>query len=94
LLRCESVEVNAAQTFLQQAVDQARQVNLDDIELFGPIPAPMERRAGRYRYQVMLQSSQRKALHQFLSWWAPQLQQLVSARKVRWSIDVDPYDTF
>ncbi|MCW8942199.1 MAG: primosomal protein N' [Gammaproteobacteria bacterium] len=94
LLRCESVEVNAAQTFLQQAVDQARQVNLDDIELFGPIPAPMERRAGRYRYQVMLQSRQRKALHQFLSWWAPQLQQLVSARKVRWSIDVDPYDTF
>ena len=69
-------------------------MNLDDIELFGPIPAPMERRAGRYRYQVMLQSKQRKALHQFLSWWAPQLQQLVSASKVRWSIDVDPYDTF
>jgi primosomal protein N' (replication factor Y) len=94
LLRCESVEANAAQTFLQQAVDQARQVNLEDIELFGPIPAPMERRAGRYRYQVMLQSKQRKALHRLLSWWAPQLQQLVSARKVRWSIDVDPYDTF
>jgi primosomal protein N' (replication factor Y) len=94
LLRCESVEVNAAQNFLQQAVDKARQVKLDDIELYGPIPAPMERRAGRYRYQVMLQSRQRKALHQFLSWWAPQLQQLVSARKVRWSIDVDPYDTF
>jgi primosomal protein N' (replication factor Y) len=94
LLRCESVEVNAAQAFLQQAVDKARQVNLEDVELFGPIPAPMERRAGRYRYQVMLQSKHRKALHQLLSWWAPQLQQLVSARKVRWSIDVDPYDTF
>ncbi|MBT8134315.1 MAG: primosomal protein N', partial [Gammaproteobacteria bacterium] len=94
LLRCESVEVNAAQNFLQQAVEKARQVSLDDIDLFGPIPAPMERRAGRYRYQVMLQSKQRKALHRFISWWAPQLQQLVSARKVRWSIDVDPYDTF
>ena len=94
LLRCESVEMQAAQTFLQQAADCARQVDLNDIELFGPIPAPMERRAGRYRYQIMLQSKQRKALHQFLSWWAPQLQQLISARKVRWSIDVDPYDTF
>lgn len=94
LLRCESVEVNAAQTFLQQAAEKSRQVELNDIELFGPIPAPMERRAGRYRYQIMLQSKQRKALHHFLSWWAPQLQQLVSARKVRWSIDVDPYDTF
>jgi primosomal protein N' (replication factor Y) len=94
LLRCESVEANAAQTFLQQAADTAKQVDIKDIDLFGPIPAPMERRAGRYRYQIMLQSKQRKALHQFLSWWAPQLQQLTSARKVRWSIDVDPYDTF
>ena len=94
LLRCESVEINAAQTFLQQAADRATQVELKDIELFGPIPAPMERRAGRYRYQIMLQSPQRKILHQFLNWWAPQLQTLASARKVRWSIDVDPYDTF
>ena len=94
LLRCESVEANAAQIFLQQAADNAKQVDIKNIDIFGPIPAPMERRAGRYRYQIMLQSKQRKALHQFLSWWAPQLQQLHSARKVRWSIDVDPYDTF
>ena len=94
LLRCESVEAKAAQTFLQQAADSAKQVDIQNIDIFGPIPAPMERRAGRYRYQIMLQSKQRKPLHQFLSWWAPQLQQLASARKVRWSIDVDPYDTF
>lgn len=94
LLRCESVETKAAQTFLDDAVACARQVELKNIELFGPIPAPMERRAGRYRYQVMLQSAQRKDLHQLLSWWVPQLPQLSSARKVRWSIDVDPYDTF
>jgi primosomal protein N' (replication factor Y) len=94
LLRCESVDANAAQAFLQQAADSAKQVDSKDIDLFGPLSAPMERRAGRYRYQIMLQSKQRKALHQFLSWWVPQLQQLPTARKVRWSIDVDPYDTF
>ncbi|MBE9568189.1 MAG: primosomal protein N' [Proteobacteria bacterium] len=94
LLRCESVTVDAAQQFLQEAVTLARTVDLQDIDLFGPLPAPMERRAGRYRYQLMVQSKQRKKLHPFLSWWVPQLQQLKSARKVRWSIDVDPYDTF
>ena len=94
LLRCESVDSNAAQTFLNHAVDCAKQVDIKDIDLFGPIPAPMERRAGRYRYQIMLQSKERKALHQFISWWVPQLQHLASARKVRWSVDVDPYDTF
>jgi primosomal protein N' (replication factor Y) len=94
ILRCESVASQAAQTFLDQALEYAQQIDKNDLDIFGPIPAPMERRAGRYRYQVMLQSAQRKTLHQFLSWWVPQLPQLPSARKVRWSIDVDPYDTF
>jgi len=94
LIRCESVDSIAAHTFLNQAVAQTKQLNKDDLDIFGPLPAPMERRAGRFRYQLMLQSRHRKSLHQFLSWWAPQLQQLPAARKVRWSIDVDPYDTF
>jgi len=94
LLRCESVDSNAAQFFLQQALECAKQIETNGIELFGPLPAPMERRAGRYRYQIMLQAKQRKPLHQFLSWWPAQLQTLPAARKVRWSVDVDPYDTF
>jgi primosomal protein N' (replication factor Y) (superfamily II helicase) len=94
ILRCESVNTSAAQTFMEHAVELAQQVDSTGIEIFGPIPAPMERRAGRYRYQIMLQSGDRKRLHQLLSWWVPQLQQLSSARKARWSIDVDPYDTF
>jgi primosomal protein N' (replication factor Y) len=94
LLRCESVTTDAAQTFLDQAVQLAKQIDTNELDLFGPIPAPMERRAGRYRYQLMLQSNSRKPLHRFLNWWTPQLQQLPAARKVRWSLDVDPYDTF
>ena len=94
ILRCESVESKAALLFLNQAIEQSKQVNTDNLDIFGPITAPMERRAGRFRYQIMLQSDNRKSLHQFISWWAPQLQQLASARKARWSIDVDPYDTF
>ena len=94
LLRCESVEIESAQIFLQQATECARQAKIKQVDLFGPLPAPMERRAGRYRYQLMLQASQRKELHRLVSWWVPQLQQLPAARKVRWSVDVDPYDTF
>ncbi|MBL4712511.1 MAG: primosomal protein N' [Gammaproteobacteria bacterium] len=94
LLRSESVSTDAGQIFLQQASDLAKQANINNIDLFGPLPAPMERRAGRYRFQLMLQSKQRKTLHQLINWWVPQLQQLTMARKVRWSIDVDPYDTY
>ena len=94
LLRCESVEIDAARTFLEQAMNLAHSVDTTQLDIYGPLPAPMERRAGRYRYQVMLQSAQRSILNQFLNWWTPQLQQLAGARKARWSIDVDPYDTY
>ena len=52
----------------------------------------MERRAGRYRAQLLLQAPRRAVLHQFLAVWVEQLGKLKSARKVRWSLDVDPQE--
>jgi primosomal protein N' (replication factor Y) len=54
----------------------------------------MEKRAGRYRMQLILQSSQRKALHQVLQPWIQALGNLKTGNRVRWSLDVDPYDTY
>ena len=53
----------------------------------------MERRAGRYRAQLLLQAPERGALQQLLEPWVLALEALKSARKVRWSLDVDPVDT-
>lgn len=64
----------------------------DDMIVFGPIPAVMERRAGRYRYQLLLQTTQRGLRAQALRYVVPQLEQLPQLRKVRWSLDVDPQD--
>ena len=54
----------------------------------------MARKAGRYRAQLLLQSSDRKALHQVLHGLRPTLENEPTARKVRWSIDVDPIELF
>jgi primosomal protein N' (replication factor Y) len=54
----------------------------------------MERRAGRYRAQLLVQTAQRAELQRLLTAWIPQLDTLKSARRVRWSIDVDPIDTY
>jgi primosomal protein N' (replication factor Y) len=53
----------------------------------------MERRAGRYRAQLLLQSEHRASLHALLARWVPGLRHLPLARKVRWSLDVDPAET-
>jgi primosomal protein N' (replication factor Y) len=52
----------------------------------------MARRAGRYRAQLFVESPKRAPLHRFLSHWIAALERLPSARRVRWSIDVDPQE--
>jgi primosomal protein N' (replication factor Y) len=59
-----------------------------------PMPAPMARRAGRARGQLLLSAAQRPALQAALDAWVPALYAEKSARKVRWSLDVDPMDLY
>jgi primosomal protein N' (replication factor Y) len=54
----------------------------------------MARRAGRYRGQQLLQTTDRRALHEVLRELRPMLEGDPVARKVRWSIDVDPVELF
>jgi len=64
------------------------------VRIFGPVNAPMARKAGRYRAQLLIQSSDRKVLHAKLGALRPSLEAEPAARKVRWSIDVDPIELF
>jgi len=58
----------------------------------GPLPAPMPRRAGMLRAQLVLESPRRGALHAALGARLDALHALREARAVRWSLDVDPID--
>lgn len=91
IVRCESIQKDNAIEFLKQCRES---LNYQGVELFGPLPAPMERRAGRYRWQLILLSAERKNLHAILRHWVPEVHKLKAANKVRWSIDVDPQDMF
>jgi primosomal protein N' (replication factor Y) len=96
LLRAESRREGAALAYLRAArgVLAASGGIRQTVDLLGPAPASMERRAGRHRAQLLLRSGSRAALHRLLAAALPQLEALPSARGVRWSIDVDPADTF
>ena len=91
IVRCESMHKNQGVEFLNECRET---LHYDGVELFGPIPAPMERRAGRYRWQLILLANERKKLHAILRHWVPGVHKLKTANKVRWSIDVDPQDMF
>ncbi len=98
LLRAEAHKPGQAEGFLDEACTNAehllKEMSLGGIELLGPVPAPMERRAGRYRAQLLLQANARAPLHKLLASWLLILESLPSGRAVRWSLDVDPVDLY
>ena len=94
LLRAEAVDPQAPLRFLEDARTGVANLNGAGVEIYGPFPAPMERRAGRSRAQLLLQSNSRSTLQQILTPWLQRLETLKSSRKVRWSIDVDPLEMF
>ncbi len=92
LLRAAAFKAEQAKQFLQQVRQLCHQERPSDVEILGPVSATMERKAGRYRYQLLFRSAERKPLHQLLRQILPATRKLKTARKVRWSIDVDPLD--
>jgi len=95
LLRAEAPAPGAALEFLRAARVLAVQLSPGkEVQILSPAPAPMERRAGRYRAQLLVQSAQRAPLHEFLAQWVRQLTEAKFAKKTRWSLDVDPVDMY
>ena len=92
LLRAEAPDAGAPMNFLFEAKQKAGEN--ESLFILGPQPAPMEKRAGRYRAQLLVQATDRQILQKFLGSWLQELESLKTTRKVRWSIDVDPMDTY
>ncbi|MDX6081095.1 primosomal protein N' [Xanthomonas campestris pv. incanae] len=100
LFRAEAKDVAAANQFLIAvralvgAQTPVPSPALAPVECYGPMPAPMPRRAGFQRTQLLLSAAQRSALHRVLDAQMPAIHALPQARRVRWSLDVDPIDLY
>jgi primosomal protein N' (replication factor Y) len=92
LLRAEAPEREAVHVFLAAAREALPQPS-PGVTALGPVAPPMERRAGRVRGQLLLEAAERAPLHRCLDDWLPALESLPEARRVRWSLDVDPQET-
>ena len=102
LLRTECADKNLAEQLQSQTREYIqgwlnqywRIANADTtpVTLMGPFPAPMERRAGRFRQQMQILSQERRSLHRVLDAMTHFLENIKGFQKVRWSIDVDPID--
>ena len=87
--RAESKEADLAMQLLQQ-ISELLHHTTSSVLILGPVPALMEKRAGRYRAQLLMRSADRAALHRLIDQHINSISKLKLARKGRWSIDIDP----
>ena len=91
LLRCESKDQELNQRFLQEHAQALRQASENSIDIWGPIPAPMERKAGRYQAHMVLLSKDRARMHFYIrQWWQNVWHNKPHGMKL--SLDIDPQE--
>lgn len=93
LWRAQANNKNLVEEFLQAAKEIALSLNAEkNLQILGPIPAIMEKKAGQFHFQLLLQSNKRSTLHQINQKILEKILTLPISKKVRWSIDVDPQE--
>ena len=100
LVRAEARTQEVAQAFLNTAREtilaQAKSDNgsqndvMQLVSVYGAVPMSMQRIANVERAQMLIESSSRKALQQFLQQWQTVLHNTPAKGIIRWAVDVDP----
>lgn len=95
LFRAEDHDNQQAAEFLQQLRNLLEVSPLNDksMWLMGPLPALQPKRSGRWRWQLLVQHPSRKRLQHLLSSSLPLVSTLPTARKVKWTLDIDPTES-
>jgi len=91
LIRADARDLTMAEQFLHSL---RQQTQLDNVQVLGPIPSPMTKRAGRFRAQLMVHSRNRKLLHIAVKRLLETGEQHKLGNRLHWSVDIDPIEMF
>lgn len=94
LIRAEAKQPGCALSFLARLHDVLVREHTGAAQMWPPLASAMERRAGFYRAQLVLQAAARAPLHALVRAAISQADQISDVRSVRWSVDIDPMEGF
>ncbi|MDD5036796.1 MAG: primosomal protein N' [Methylococcaceae bacterium] len=94
LWRAEANDAQLPQRLLKRLCELAGDCHPGEVQVLGPVPAPMARLAGRHRWQLLLQSPRRRPLHGLVEFLVQRLPLFPETHQVRWSVDIDPVDLY
>jgi len=88
LFRAEANYPSYPEKFLRALTE----FSFEGCQFSGPVPAAMEKKAGKYRYHLIVQAKSRKELHLAIHQLIQHISQNEWQKKVRWTVDIDPLD--
>ncbi|OOH86418.1 primosomal protein N' [Pasteurellaceae bacterium 15-036681] len=95
LIRATGRDNEKVENFLQDLTACLQQITTQNqwqgFQLLGPFNAPMAKKAGHYRWQLLVQHSQRGAIQQLLSQFDLVKDQFLR-NDIRLTVDIDPQD--
>ena len=91
LIRAEAVKRDLPYRFLEKIAKHLKD-GATQAAIYGPIPSHVERRAGKFRVELVLFCPTRQQLAGFLNRAIEYASNIPEGSRVRWQIDVDPQD--
>ncbi len=92
LIRANAEKQRNALAFLQSLRASVEPYQSLEVVLLGPAPSPQEKRADRYRVQLLITAEKRGQLHLIVKVLTERAGKTKKTGKVRWSVDIDPID--
>ncbi|MCK5726031.1 MAG: primosomal protein N' [Thiotrichaceae bacterium] len=94
LIRASATQMEYALEFLDKlkVILQSYQKEEEALELLGAAPSPIEKRAKRYRAQLLMNTKTRSHRHYYINRLLGDIASISKKGQLRWSIDIDPMD--
>jgi primosomal protein N' (replication factor Y) len=94
VIRTDCPSAEYGEQFLQTLREKSTAHLPDGARLIGPLPSPMQRRAGKYRCQLLLTAPNRRTAQAAAGLLVRAAEELPARQGLKWTIDIDPQDVF
>ncbi len=92
LLCANAKNKQMAEDFLREAAGLLKSIQIDTVEIWGPVANIIEKKSDYYYFNLYLQSDDRKSLHQMLATFNQHIDTIKIKSGMRWYLDVDPIE--
>ena len=83
---------NLAENFLTEVAQLINNIEIESVEIWGPVPGVIERRSNYYYFNLYLQSEDRGQLRRLIQTFYQHIESIKVSSSVRWFVDIDPIE--